>query len=198
MDALHDSIGSYSLRSGIVIFPSQDQAFDRVLIDLIQKIPARFALLTDTSGQLISFHGERGKMDLVVLGSLVASDLAASQAIAQIASESGEYQLVLRQGQQHNTFLVGAGRHLVLFVQTPAEVPLGWSRMLVMEAARQLHLALTTPPALDEPPVTPEVEQGLDRFVQSSVRQYVVGIRTCSSIGHAANSISKSSITARR
>lgn len=165
-----ESIGSYNLRSGLTIFPAQDAAFDRVLNDLVQKIPARFALLTETSGLLIGFRGERGQMDLVALGSLVASDLAASQAIAQITGDHEEYQLVLRQGQRHNTFIAGAGQHLVLFAQTPAEVPLGWSRMLVLEAARQLSIVLATPPApdaqsLDMPELT---ESGLtDLFSQA-------------------------------
>ncbi len=158
----HDeSIGSYSLRNGLTIFPAQDAAFECVLNDLIQKIPARFALLTDTSGLLISFRGERNKMDLVALGSLVASDLAASQAVAEITGERADYQLVLRQGQTHNLLLVGAGRQLVLLVQASTEVPVGWSRMLVLDAARQLQAILEMPPLPEEPlPDAPVLEQG--------------------------------------
>ncbi|CAG0927113.1 hypothetical protein PLCT1_00231 [Planctomycetaceae bacterium] len=146
-----ESIGSYSLRSGLTIFPAQDAAFERVLNDLVQKVPARFALLTDTSGLLIGFKGERNKMDLVALGSLVASDLAASQAVADITGEHADYQLALRQGQSHNLLLVGAGRQLVLLVQAPTDVPVGWSRMLVLEAARQLQTILAMPPQPEEP-----------------------------------------------
>lgn len=165
-----ESSGSYSLRSGLTIFPAQDAAFDRVLNDLVQKIPARFALLTDTSGLQIGFRGECGQMDLVALGALVAGDLAASQAIADIAGESADYQLVLRQGQHHNLLLVGAGHRLALLVQASADVPVGWSRVLVLEAARQLQAILETPPLLEETlPAAPELaESGLtDLFSQA-------------------------------
>jgi predicted regulator of Ras-like GTPase activity (Roadblock/LC7/MglB family) len=165
-----ESIGSYSLRSGLTIFPSQDAAFDCVLSDLVQKVPARFALLTDTSGLQIGFRGERGQMDVMALGALVAGDLAASQAIADMTGEHADYQLVLRQGRHHNLLLVGAGRQLVLLVQAPADVPMGWSRMLVLEAARQLQAILETPPLFEEPlPAALEpVESGLtDLFSQA-------------------------------
>ena len=165
-----ESMGSYSLRSGLTIFPAQDAAFDRVLDTLVQKIPAHFALLTDTSGLLIGFRGERGQLDVVALGALVAGDLAASQAIADMTGEPADYQLVLRQGHRHNLLLVGAGRQLVLLVQAPADVPVGWSRVLVLEAARQLQTILETPPLLDEPfPAMPELaENGLtDLFSQA-------------------------------
>ena len=170
MTGQDESIGSYSLRNGMTIFPAQDVAFECVLNDLVQKIPARFALLTDTSGLLISFRGERDKMDLVALGSLVASDLAASQAIADIAGEQADYQLVLRQGQSHNLLLVGAGRQLVLLVQAAAEVPVGWSRMLVLEAARQLQAILAMPPLPEEQlSDAPALEQGdlIDLFSEA-------------------------------
>jgi predicted regulator of Ras-like GTPase activity (Roadblock/LC7/MglB family) len=165
-----ESSGSYSLRSGLTIFPSQDAAFDGVLNDLVQKIPARFALLTDTSGLQIGFQGERGQLDVVGLGALVAGDLAASQAIAGMTGEYADYQLVLRQGRHHNLLMVGAGQQLVLLVQAPADVPVGWSRVLVLEAARHLQAILETPPLLDESlPVAPELaESGLtDLFSQA-------------------------------
>ncbi len=145
-----ESIGSYSLRNGLTIFPEQDAAFECVLNDLVHKVPAQFALLTDTSGLLIGFKGERHKMDLVALGSLVASDLAASQAVADITGEHAEYQLTLRQGQSHNLLLVGAGSQLVLLVQASTDVPVGWSRMLVLDAARQLQTILAMPPQSEE------------------------------------------------
>ncbi len=170
MDRSQESMLAYQLRNGMTIFPSQDKALDRALVDLVQEIPAHFALLTDSSGQVVSFRGDRGRMDLVALGSLVASDLAASQAIAQITNEYGDHQMVLRQGQHNNTFLMEAGRYLVLLVQVASDVPLGWARMLVVEAARHMASILSAPPEIDEDPVpTPELEQSdlTDLFSQA-------------------------------
>ncbi len=150
------------LRNGVMIFPEQDVALEKILSKLVQETPAHFALLTDTSGLIVSFCGERGHMDLVALGSLIASDLAASHAIAHMTNEYGDYQLVLRQGQSNNTFLLEAGPHLVLLVQVSIEVPLGWARMLVREAARKLAEALNTVPEVraEIPSLTSETEQG--------------------------------------
>ncbi len=160
MDPSQAAMVEYDLHTGITIFAGQATEIDQVLADLIEKIPARFALLTDVSGQVVSFRGERATIDLVALGSLAASDLAASQTIARITSEYEDYQLVLRQGQRNNTILSEVGQHLVLLAQAPSQVPLGWARMLVIEAARQLDDILKAPPKpADEPTSAPKLEQ---------------------------------------
>src|SRR5512136_1005238 len=98
MDLSQVTEAEIDLPTGITIFAAQAAEIDRVLDDLIQRIPARFALLTEVSGLMVSFRGERAKLDLVALGSLAASDLAASQTIARLTGEYENYQLVLRQG----------------------------------------------------------------------------------------------------
>jgi predicted regulator of Ras-like GTPase activity (Roadblock/LC7/MglB family) len=160
MDFSQATEAEIDLPTGITIFPAQAAEIDHVLDDLIQRIPARFVLLTEVSGLMVSFRGERAKLDLVALGSLAASDLAASQTIAQLTGEYENYQLVLRQGERNNTLLSEVGRHLVLLVQAPSQVPLGWARMIVIEAARQLEVILNTPqkPA-DEATSAPQLEQ---------------------------------------
>ncbi len=140
------SYGSYiSLGSGITIFPSHEKALDKILVELADRCPAPFILLAEVSGQLVSVQGERGDQDLVALASLVAGDLAASQEIARLTGEYKSYQLILREGQKFNTFISEAGRHLILFVQVARDVPLGWGRLLIQEAARQISEVLTTP-----------------------------------------------------
>ncbi|MFN8453965.1 MAG: hypothetical protein U0401_04705 [Anaerolineae bacterium] len=128
----------YTLRSGLTIFPEHQKTIDQWLTQLVHQTPARFVMLTDVSGQLISARGDQGRTNLVALGSLIAGDLAASQEIARFLGEYQDYQLVLREGQTSHTLIIAAGLHLVLFAQIPSEVPLGWARMLIQEAARQL------------------------------------------------------------
>ena len=160
MDLLQATKAEYGLPTGITIMAAQAAEIDRVLDDLIQRIPARFVLLADVSGLLVSFCGDRAQMDLVALGSLAASDLAASQTIARLTGEYENYQLVLRQGQRNNTILSEVGRHLVLLVQTPSQVPLGWARMLVVQAARQLEVILqASPKPTDETAGAPPLAQ---------------------------------------
>jgi len=127
-----------NLPSGITLYPSQDKAIDRILNDLMQKSPAEFILLAEASGQILAALGERTTADLVALSSLVVGDLAASQEIARLTGQYQNYQLILREGPQTNTFIAEAGAHMVLFVRVSREVPLGWARLLIHETSRQL------------------------------------------------------------
>lgn len=128
----------YTLRSGLTVYPEHYKLIDRLLSDAVQKIPARFVILTDVSGQLIAARGDQGKTNLVALASLMAGDLAASQEIARLTDEYQDYQLILREGRTSHTFITEAGRHLALLVQVSAEVPLGWARLIIQQTAQQL------------------------------------------------------------
>jgi len=134
------------LPSGITLYPSHDEAIDRILNELQERCPAEFILLAEVSGQILSVIGERTTVDLAALGSLVAGDLAASQEIARLTAQYENYQLILREGPKSNTFISEAGAHLVLFVRVSKEIPLGWARMLIHETSRQLAEIIATQP----------------------------------------------------
>ncbi len=142
----HKRNGFYKLRNGLTIYPNQIEVMDEVLADLQQRCPAKFILLTDTSGLIVSSRGETGTTDLVGLGSLIAGDLAASQEIARITGQYQNYELVLRVGPHSTSLISEAGRSLVLFVQISSDVPLGWARILISEASRKLAQVMENPP----------------------------------------------------
>lgn len=133
-----DTNDTMHLRSGITIYTEQATHTNQVLIHLLQTIPARFVLLCDVTGQLISARGEHQQADLVALGSLVAGDLAASQEIARLTGEYQAYQIILREGENSHTFIAEAGNYLALMVQIPQDVPLGWARVTIQQAIRRL------------------------------------------------------------
>lgn len=134
------------LRSGITLYPSQNKAIDQILTDLIQNVPARFILLADVTGQIVSTRGEQGNVNRIALGSLVAGDLAASQEIARLTGQYQDFQVVLREGNKIHTFILETGPYLALFVQVSNDVPLGWARMIIKNAARDLADVAATPP----------------------------------------------------
>jgi predicted regulator of Ras-like GTPase activity (Roadblock/LC7/MglB family) len=142
MNQTEDNVSSFELRSGITIFPTQDKAIYEVISNLALKLPAKFILVTAVTGQVISVAGDRGQIDLVALGSLVAGDLAASQEIARMSGEYQNFQIILREGEKTHTFISEAGPHLILFLQISDDVPLGWARLLVQEAARNIEKIL--------------------------------------------------------
>ncbi len=145
------------LRTGVSIYPSQYQAIYQVLAELCERGPAQLILLTDTSGLLVACQGAPGEADLAGLGSLIAGDLAASQEIARLTGQYQNYQLVMREGAKSTSLISEAGRCLVLFVQISSETPLGWARILIREACRQLAQVLEAPPELTE-----QLDLGLD------------------------------------
>ncbi len=134
------------LRSGLTIYPSQDKAIDAILTEMLKNIPARFVLLCDVSGQVISARGDRAGVEPVALASLVAGDLAASQEIARLLGEYQAYQITLREGKSAHTFIAEAGAHMAMLVQVDADVPLGWARMLILKNAKKLAEIISTPP----------------------------------------------------
>ncbi len=148
-----------ALRGGLSIYPSTSHAIDDVLQDLHSRLPARFLLLAEVSGQVIATAGELDKSgDTTALAALVAGDLAASHAIAQQTGEYQEFQMCLREGTRHHLFTMQVGTHLALLVQVSHDVPLGWARLTIGEGARRLDTVLATPP--------PEAEMGLQLPVQ--------------------------------
>lgn len=152
-----------TLRSGIAISPAQTNAINRIINDLLHKVPAHLILLTDVTGQIVLVRGQQDNINLVALGSLVAGDLAASQEIARLTGEYNDYQLILREGHTKHSFILAAGLHLALLVQVSNQVPLGWARMLIKTAACQLadalHNSAAGAGAADTFPSIPELDQ---------------------------------------
>jgi predicted regulator of Ras-like GTPase activity (Roadblock/LC7/MglB family) len=138
------------LRSGLSLYPSHYAAIDQALLDLTRRIPATLVLLADVTGQVVSARGEQGPVDLVALASLIAGDMAASQEISRLTGEYQNYQLILREGRRMHTFISEAGHYLVLLVQVTKDVPLGWARLLILEAARYLADIAAAPAASSE------------------------------------------------
>lgn len=138
MDEQRQTQNTYMLRSGVFVSTAQAAEFERLLTQLLQTTPAQFVMLADVAGQVILAKGEHSNANLVMLGSLVAGDLAASQEIARLTGEYQDYQIILREGQHSNSFIAEASSHLALLVQADKSVPMGWARMLIVKTARQL------------------------------------------------------------
>jgi predicted regulator of Ras-like GTPase activity (Roadblock/LC7/MglB family) len=138
------------LRSGLILYPSQGQAIDKVLSNLTGNIPAQFILLADSSGQTIAVSGILDEGDPVALGALVASDMAASLEMARLTGKSKNYNMILRESDEVNTWIVNAGSHLVLMFIVSADVPLGWTRLMIRRGA--VSIAEITDAPVEEDP----------------------------------------------
>jgi predicted regulator of Ras-like GTPase activity (Roadblock/LC7/MglB family) len=126
------------LRGSLVLYPQQLGEINRLLSGLIEKLPARLALLAQVSGHVVASAGETQHIDPHVLGALIAGDLVASCEIARVTGAYEECQLVLRQGRQVHTLIAEVGDEFALLVQVSSQTPLGWARMVTLEVAQRM------------------------------------------------------------
>ncbi len=160
---------SINLPSRVTIYPSQDRAIDRILSNLMERCPAQYALIAEVSGQLVFVQGDRDLADPVVLASLIAGDMAASQEIARVTGQYQHFQFVLREGLMSNTFIAEAGEYLILFVQVAKDVPLGWARMVINEASHKLEEVMSSTPK-DAKNIKIDIKQdGLTEWVDDAL-----------------------------
>ncbi len=154
--------GPVQLRSGLTISEKQADAITEALSKMMGLIPARFALISDISGQIVGAMGDYNKANLLAISSLVVGDLAASQEIARLTGEYHDQQVILREGQKACTLIAEAGEHLVLFVQISNEVPLGWARITVLQTTKKLAEIERQQPSNAEDTTTLKLDLGLE------------------------------------
>jgi len=146
MSDLSQPTKKIKLRTGTSIFPSQIADIEREMNSLRENIPAKFILLVDVSGQVVSVIGDHTGVETTALGSLIAGDLAASQEIARITGEFQDFQLIMREGEKTHIAISEAGSLLTFMVQFSKDVPLGWARRLIQKTARDLGTIMLNPP----------------------------------------------------
>ncbi len=153
---------SNDFRPDLEISLEQGQLIESILDELVTKLPACFALLTDTNGQVvrsegnIPHDGSKG-IDMVALGALVASDLAASREISRLSGDYEDFQMTLREGRTHHILISEVGERLALLVQIHRETPLGWARMMISDGARRLAdiMTMAAPAKKEWSPIDP-------------------------------------------
>ena len=128
----------YNLRSGLVLYPAQQDDIEQILNTLTNQLPIQVLLLVDVTGQVISSRGEQGHSNAIALGSLIAGDLAASQEIARLTGQYHKSQMVIREGESTHTFIGEAGQYLAMMVQVSSDTPLGWARAVIQKTAQKL------------------------------------------------------------
>jgi predicted regulator of Ras-like GTPase activity (Roadblock/LC7/MglB family) len=134
------------MQKRVLITSDQQSAIEKIALHLKKQAPARFILVADRNGHIVVFSGEgMAEETMAELAALLAGDLAASQEIARLTGASQNQQLILREGETLNTFLCEAGADLVLFMQAATEVPLGWARLLALEACEKLSTLILEP-----------------------------------------------------
>jgi predicted regulator of Ras-like GTPase activity (Roadblock/LC7/MglB family) len=129
---------NHHLSGGTTLYPEHLEQIKSVLSELVLQIPDLFVMVSDRAGQNIASEGEAGSANLVTLGALIASDMAAGQEIARVTGGGHIPKLILHEGDDMYQFISEAGESMVLFARVPAETPLGLSRNFIIDAAKRL------------------------------------------------------------
>lgn len=135
------------LPNRLTIAAKQQHAIQVLGDKLKEETPAELVFVADRNGQVIASSGEFNKDKLGELGALLAGDLAANEEIARIIGSKQDNQLILRENEGEHSFISEAGEHLILFVLTSSQVPLGWARLLIQQVSKEL--AMTVEPSRD-------------------------------------------------
>jgi len=156
---------SLTLHSGKSILPVQEDMIEKILASQFEKAQARLILLLDTNGQVISFQGSRGSIDLVALGALAAADMAASSEIARISNVYQDNQMIIRQGSKINSIIYEIGHDFIILFMVPVAVPLGWFCYLVRNTAEQIKDVVLTVPVEAQQPKFDESSENIEDLV---------------------------------
>lgn len=132
-----------TFRSGLTLTELQIKEIDHILTELGNRIPARYILLIESTGQFVAEWGDRRGCDPVSLGALMAGDVLATLEMARMTGEDDNYQMILREGQDENAFLAQSGE-LILLALSARSVPIGWARLLIYYTSDHLAQVVTT------------------------------------------------------
>ena len=127
-----------SFRSGLILDEEQANRISHILDELGNRIPARYLLLVESTGQFIADWGDRRGSDPVGLGALMAGDVLATLEMARLTGESDSYQMILREGGAESAFLAQPDSELILLVLVSREIPIGWARLLIYYTSEHL------------------------------------------------------------
>jgi hypothetical protein len=146
-----------NFRTGLILTSQQIQKMQQELDYLLERIPAKLAILVDISGQLVTLSGEMIQYDFAALGSLIAGELAASQETARILGDAQDFRLILREGDRTNLVIAQSGQFLTFMVLYTKEVPIGWARKLIQQTATKLLEISLLEPSRDDKTINNEI-----------------------------------------
>ena len=116
-------------RDGITFFGPQDvEQIDKLMSGFLGETHARYALLVDRSGRLLTAAGDIGNLDQITFASLVAGDFAASDQLAALLGEA-EFSSLYHQGEGRAMFLADVGGFAILAALFDGRTTLGMVRL---------------------------------------------------------------------
>ena len=156
--------------SNLVVTPASLVAIEERIEQLLHETSARYALLSDGSGQLICVCGETMGVDVLALAALVAANFAAARHIARLLNEP-HFRSSFQQGEQFHLLTALVGNRCVLSVGFDTLSRLGLVKVLTAQATIDLAniLQISGSPA-DEVIKTADFKAAAARSIETLFR----------------------------
>jgi len=119
------------------ITPENFERVDAALRDFRQSAKARGVFLVDPSGQLMAQAGDVSGVDTAALSALIASNMAASKAIAEVIGERS-FKGVILEGLMESIYISQVGSNALLAVVFDNQTSVGLVRLRASGAAAKL------------------------------------------------------------
>jgi len=121
----------------LVVYEEDYEKINQILNRLLAESNAKFVLLVDRSGQLISIQGETESMDSMAFASLSAGNYAATSELARIMGER-EFSVLFHQGDRESIHISVVADRVILVVVFDDRTTLGLVRLRVNKANEEL------------------------------------------------------------
>jgi len=96
-------------------------------------------LLTDISGQLITYKETTQDVNLVNLAALAASDMAAVTEMARLVGEKDRFKLLIHEGENLNVLVAEVSENFILVAIFKTSVQIGLVRLFIKETGIRLR-----------------------------------------------------------
>jgi len=122
----------------LVLSSELSVAIDQILTNLRNKIYPDCIVLTDISGQLISFYAKTKEVNIENLAALFASNMGATTEIAQEVMEVEGFDFNLHEGKHSSVFISKIGQSFLLAVVFHSSEQIGLIRLFTKRACQEI------------------------------------------------------------
>ncbi len=124
--------------SYLVLYGEEYEEIKRILNRLKEETNSRIVIVVERNGQPVAFTGEMDGVDTTSLGSLIAGDVAATEALAKLLGEEG-FTIIFNEGAREDLHITVIGEKFILAILFDRRTSLGLVRLRARKAAQELE-----------------------------------------------------------
>jgi predicted regulator of Ras-like GTPase activity (Roadblock/LC7/MglB family) len=158
---------TFTIPQAVSLSPEQMERVEECLDEFARNTGAWNIFLTDTTGQLIEYHGRIGKKKAEALAALIAASHAASAEFIKLLGKGGHFVSLSHEADGYSIFSTNVADVLIVSVAFGTEVKIGVVRVFLEQACRTLSEIVHEAPVTSSDAVKKIrlVDEDFDRFL---------------------------------